>query len=110
VVEPLKVLALLWIAKGWLKAGILLLVLAYLVSFLDVDRIYHAGRESLLSIGWFAAVMAWLVALRETVLAPIRRSATYKAVVRAWRRIGSFLRLRLAVSSRWSKDAKTGEP
>jgi len=99
LVEPLKVLALVWIAQGRVKAGTLLLLLAYLASFLIVDRIYHAGRESLLSIGWFAAVMARLVALREAVLAPIRRSATYKAAVEAGRRLRTLLRLRLGHSN-----------
>jgi hypothetical protein len=100
VVEPLKVLALVWMAEGRVKAGMSLLLLAYLASFLLVDRIYHAGREALLSIPWFAAVMTRLAALREALLAPIRRSATYKAAVEAVRRIKTLLRLRLGLPSK----------
>ena len=73
---------------------------ADLASFLLVDRIYHAGRERLFSIGWFATVMTWLTALRAAILAPIRRSATYQKAVETGRRIMVLLRLRLGRSSK----------
>jgi hypothetical protein len=100
VVEPLKVLALVWMAEGRVKAGVAVLVLAYLASVLLVDRIYHAGRERLLSIGWFAAIMTRLAALREAVLAPIRRSATFRAMLEAGRRFRALLRRRLGLPAK----------
>lgn len=98
LVEPLKVLGLLWVAEGRAKSGALLLLVAYLGSFLIVDRIYHAGREGLLTIGWFAAMMSWLAALRDSVLAPIRRSVIYKMAIQAALRVRMLLRLRRASS------------
>ena len=97
VAEPLKVVGLVWIGEGRVKVGVLTLVLAYLASFLLVDRIYHAGRDKLLSIAWFAAVMVRLVAIREAVLEPVRRSDLYIAAVAAAKsakaRVRALLRL-----------------
>jgi hypothetical protein len=80
--EPLKLIALVWIGKGKLATGTVTLGAAYLASFLLVDRIYQAGRERLLSIGWFATIMSRLFAIREAVLGPIRRSHAWIAAVR----------------------------
>jgi hypothetical protein len=49
--------------------GVVLLVLAYLVSFLIVERIYEAGREKLLTYWWFAWAMAQIVKVRNLLLA-----------------------------------------
>lgn len=49
IAEPLKVVALLKIASGSLLSGISLLIFAHALTFLLVERIYHAGRPKLLS-------------------------------------------------------------
>jgi hypothetical protein len=69
VAEPLKLLAVYLIARGLAVTGVVLLVLAYLVSFLIVERIYEAGREKLLTYWWFAWAMAQIVKVRNLLLA-----------------------------------------
>jgi hypothetical protein len=70
VAEPMKVFAMLLIAGGRLAVGIPLLLLSYVLTFLLVERIYHAGKPKLLSYGWFAWCMeyVWAVHARLTAL------------------------------------------
>src|SRR5262245_7268500 len=49
IAEPLKLIGLLLVADGKIVSGAVLLVFAYLASFLIVERIYHAGRDKLLT-------------------------------------------------------------
>lgn len=85
--EPLKILSLWWIASGRLVPGIIGQVFAHLMTLVVVDRIYHAGRDKLLTIGWFAWIMGWLAAIRDTVLARLRGTALWRAAHAAERRV-----------------------
>jgi hypothetical protein len=73
IAEPAKVLALLWIAKGFLVSGLILLALSYLATFLLVERIYHAGKHKLLTYGWFAWSMTQLAVVRDHMTAAKKR-------------------------------------
>lgn len=82
VVEPLKLVSLIVIARGHVVGGLIMLGLAHLASFVIVERIYHAGREKLLTIGWFARGMAVITDLRRRALDWVRRSAVHAFVLR----------------------------
>lgn len=71
IAEPLKIYALIKIAEGHVIWGVLILILAYLASFLLVERIYHAGKPKLLSYEWFAWIMLQVGYVND-LLAPIR--------------------------------------
>lgn len=88
VVEPLKFLALLQIADGRVKTGTFVFLLANLVSFVLIERIFSAGRARLMTL----RPMAWLI---ETV-ASVRRSLS------AYLRIDA-LRARVRVLWRWAR-------
>ena len=86
-VEPLKILAVLWLAEGRVWPGLALMAGAYLGSFVLVERIYHAGRAKLFEIGWFAAVMGFIIRIREAVLSRVRSLAVVQSALRAVRRV-----------------------
>ena len=86
-VEPLKILAVFWLAEGRVWPGLALMAGAYLGSFVLVERIYHAGRAKLFQIGWFAAVMDVIIRIREAVLARVRSLAIVQSALRAARRV-----------------------
>ncbi len=65
--EPAKLYAVLLIGTGHWVTGLVVLGLAYLVTIVLVERVYSAGRDKLRTIGWFALVMDWLVAIRDRV-------------------------------------------
>jgi hypothetical protein len=86
VAEPAKVFAVLLMSEGHLKTGLVIMVAAYAVSLLVVDRIYHAGEAKLRTIPWFAAIMDRLFALRDRVLAWARTTEVWQAAVALRRR------------------------
>ena len=92
IAEPLKVYGVLLLGEGRLWRGLIVLAIAYLASFLLIERIYHAGRDKLLSIGWFAWIMERIAWIRSSITdwlkaTPIWAAAvsTKKAVVNWWR-------------------------
>lgn len=92
-IEPLKFVALVWIAGGWPKAGTVLFLLAYLLSFVIIERIYSAGRAKLMTLPWMAWVILTLATLRDRVVAALRLDRLKAGLRRAARD----LRRRLAL-------------
>jgi hypothetical protein len=90
IAEPLKIVGLVLVGRGQLTLGGGVLALAYLASFLIVERIYHAGRAQLLSYRWLAWAMGHLARLRAALLDWVRASAAWRFVqarreaVRRW--------------------------
>ncbi|MDQ0346645.1 hypothetical protein [Ancylobacter vacuolatus] len=92
-IEPLKFVALLWIAGGWPKAGTVLFLVAYLLSFVVIERIYSAGRAKLMTLPWMAWVILTLATLRDRVVAALRLDRLKASL----RRTARDLRRRLAL-------------
>jgi hypothetical protein len=67
-VEPLKLLGLLWLSSGRWVSGLALLGVAYGASFLIVERIYDAGRDKLMQIGWFCVAMGFVTSVRNKLV------------------------------------------
>jgi len=83
IAEPLKLLGLWMMADGRFRTGLVVFAFAHLVSFLLVERIYHAGREKLLTYGWLNWLMTLLDRLRRRALDWVRSSAAYAFALRA---------------------------
>lgn len=91
VVEPVKFLAMLHIANGHVKTGTVVLLLAHLVSFVVIERVYSAGRAQLMRLPAAAWVITTTGAVRDRLYAWLR-VAEMKARARViWR----WLRLHL---------------
>jgi hypothetical protein len=93
LIEPLKVYALLLIATGQLVTGVMLMLLAQVLSLLILERIYHAGHAPLMRIAWFRAVMGWVIALRDKALGLIRATSAWRFAMRQARRVKAWARL-----------------
>jgi hypothetical protein len=94
IAEPLKLFGLLLFARGQFWAGLVVTACAHLISFVFVERIYHAGRDKLLSYRWFAWIMGQIVRVRDRVLGRVRATAAYALAMRTrdaarnwWRRM-----------------------
>jgi hypothetical protein len=92
IAEPLKLVGLILIAREQVGLGAAVLILAHLASFLIVERIYHAGRDKLLTYRWLNWIMTLLDSLRTRMLAWLKASPVYAfamqtrdAVRRWWR-------------------------
>lgn len=93
VLEPLKVLGLIWLATGRWLAGMAALVFAYGVSLVLIERIFDAGLPALLRWGWFSRLYGWFTGFRAALMARLRAMAGYQAVV------ALALRVRAAVAA-----------
>lgn len=60
IAEPMKIIGLVLFAHGAFKSGVVLTIIAHLSTFLIVERIYHAGREKLLTYGGLAWIMRYV--------------------------------------------------
>jgi hypothetical protein len=95
--EPAKIYALYLMTEGHFSTGLVTISMAYLVSLLVVERIYHAGREKLKTIPWFAKLMDWLTGIRDRLLAWARATRVWAFSVklkRTARALAAKLRLR----------------
>ena len=75
--EPAKLYALVLFATGRETTGAIVMVLAYLVSLLVVERIYNAGKAKLRTIAWFAKLLDWLFLFRDQILAWARSTPVW---------------------------------
>lgn len=87
--EPAKLYGVLLIGTGHWLTGLLVLGLAYLVTIVLVERVYTAGKAKLRTIGWFAFVMDWLIALRDHVHEWARSTAIWAAAQELMRSVRS---------------------
>lgn len=82
IAEPLKAVGVVVIARGHFRTGALIMVFAYLMSFVVVERIYHAGRAKLLTYPWFAWAIGLMVQVRDYMLERVRRTAIWRLALR----------------------------
>jgi hypothetical protein len=68
VVEPLKFVSLFVAGKGHWLTGTGMIVAAYAVSLLIVERLFRIVRPKLTTLAWFARLWASYVALRNRVV------------------------------------------
>ncbi|WP_406858269.1 hypothetical protein ABEG18_11860 [Alsobacter sp. KACC 23698] len=98
IAEPLKILGLYWLGTGHVRVAIPTLILAHGATFLIVERIFDAGRDKLMTIGWFARIITVVFRVRDAALAWVRSSRAWKTV----REYGRRLRLRVReIAARW---------
>lgn len=96
IAEPLKLVGLVLIAREQVGLGATVLILAHLASFLIVERIYHAGRDKLLTYRWFAWIMTLLDSLRTRMLAWLKASPVYALAMQTRNAVRSWWRARSA--------------
>jgi hypothetical protein len=75
VVEPLKFISLFVAGKGHWLTGTGMIVAAYAVSLLIVERLFRVVLPKLMTLSWFAKLWARFVALRNRIIPWSSRSA-----------------------------------
>ena len=78
VAEVTKVYAVILMAEGHFQLGMTLFIGAYVVSILVCERTFHAGKDQLLTIGWFKWGYDWVMLVKDGIVAWI-------VATRAWR-------------------------
>lgn len=84
IAEPLKLVAVILFAKGKAVLGVVTFLFAQLMTFVLVERIFHAGRGKLMTYWWLAWVIERAAAIRDALHAMGRRVIRR---IRAWIRL-----------------------
>lgn len=66
--EPLKLVAVFIFGSGHLLAGLIVMLCAYLVSALLVERLFKIVKPKLLTLSWFVLIWKTVVEARGTAL------------------------------------------
>ena len=80
IAEPAKIYGFYLLGTDRIAVGVPILVVAYLVSLVVVERIFVAGRSKLMTIGWFARLWSWFTALRDRVTEWIQSTRLWRQV------------------------------
>jgi len=106
ILEPVKPVAAYLMASGRVRYGVAVLVIGEILKVTIVERLFHIGRDKLMTIRAFAwaynFVMRWLAYLQSMPAwqAITRQLRAIKAAARAmWRRLRALLK-RLLRSTR----------
>lgn len=84
---PVKMLALVAIAKGHAASGITTIVVAKLGGAAVVARLYALTLPTLLAVGWFARCHGWFMGWKTRCIAYLRASAAFAQATRLLRGI-----------------------
>lgn len=76
--ELAKVYGLILVGEGHYRTGMTMFIGAYVVSILVCERTFHAGKNKLMTIGWFKRLYDWLMMIRDHVFGWLKAT-------RAWR-------------------------
>lgn len=85
VVEPLKFLALLQIGNGHVRTGTVLFLLAHLVSFVLIERIFTGGKAKLMTVRWMAYVIETAASVHRSVSEWLKLSELKRRARALWR-------------------------
>lgn len=73
LVEPLKLVAVLIAGKGHWLTGTGMLVGAYAVSILFVERLFRMVKPKLMTLRWFARLWPWVTAFRDKIIPTVKK-------------------------------------
>jgi hypothetical protein len=75
--EAVKVYSFVLMGSGHLKSGILLYIACHVFAILVCERIFHAGRSQLMTIGWFARLFEWLMGYKDRLVDWFKSTPAY---------------------------------
>jgi uncharacterized membrane protein SirB2 len=83
IVEPLKLVALIVAGEGHWLTGSGIILGAYAVSLLVVERLFRVVKPKLMTISWFSKLWIWFTAIRDRTWARLRPANVKKQVQNA---------------------------
>jgi hypothetical protein len=93
VLEPFKIGALILLARGNFALGVPMLAIAHILSIVLVERLFHATRDKLLTIAWFAWIYRRVMALYDWSLGRLKARTAWQVVAETLRRGRRALRM-----------------
>lgn len=81
LVEPLKLVAVYVAGEGHWLSGTGIMIAAYAVSLLVVERLFTLAKPKLMTIGWFATFWIWYTNVRRKTWTWFRCAMTKRRVL-----------------------------
>ena len=78
--ELAKVYGVVLMGGGHFKWGLAIYIGAHVFAILVCERIFRAGREKLMTIGWFARFINWLEGYKERMVAWFKSTDAYRQI------------------------------
>lgn len=78
IAEVTKAYAVILMASGHFRTGLIMMISAYILSVVFCERTLHAGRDQLMTIGWFKILFDWVMAIKDHLLDWFRRTRVWK--------------------------------
>ena len=85
--EALKVWALVLFGGGHFVSGVIVYVGCHVFAILVCERIFRAGKEKLMTIGWFARLFTWLEGYKDRLVAWFKATDAYRRMHAAKQRL-----------------------
>jgi hypothetical protein len=73
IVEPAKLGALAFAGEGHWLTGTVIMIGAYALSILVVDRLFRVLKANLMKLWWFASAWRWFTAVRAKAISPFTK-------------------------------------
>jgi hypothetical protein len=77
--EPLKLVAVFIFGSGYLLAGLIVMLCAYVASALLVERLFKIVKPKLLTLSWFAIIWKKVVDTRRAALRWLKSKSKSKS-------------------------------
>ncbi len=90
--ELAKVYAVVMMAEDHFRSGLTIFIGAYVVSILVCERTFQAGKSQLMKIGWFKALIDWVVVLKGHVMGWFRQRRVWRLAGEMQQRVRTMVR------------------
>lgn len=106
LLEPVKTVALWWMATGRFWIGLGVLLVAKIFEFVVILRLHAIATPKLLSIGWYAKLHHAVLALRERLYAALMTLPGALAGLRFARRMTGYAKAAIAHVKAWLRGLR----
>jgi hypothetical protein len=81
IAELTKVLGVYLMSTGHFRTGMTLFIGAYVVSIVVCERTFHAGKDQLLTIPWFAKGYGWVMMVKDHIFGWFKQTRVWRMAV-----------------------------
>jgi hypothetical protein len=90
--EVVKIYSFVLMGSGHLKSGVLLYIACHVFAILVCERIFHAGKDKLMTIGWFARLFHWLMGYKDRLVDWFKSTSAYARMLAVKERARQYAR------------------
>jgi hypothetical protein len=90
--EVVKIYSFVLMGSGHLTSGVALYIACHVFAILVCERIFHAGKDKLMTIGWFAKLFNWLMGYKDRLVDWFKSTSAYARMLAIKERASQYAR------------------